>query len=169
MWCGCIPQPVCKYHQEHIEPRSGEGACNSACYVRIKQNSKMADVFKFSIFHVRRTYDVAEVHHIIWQVDSSYILITYSFGFELQDWLCRLFDGSAVVSGAAVRERRECMSTLGAPASIDTYVQKQDVKHLLAATCAALRSSSSSSITARLNSKYRSLDLHIYAGSMLHE
>ena len=33
-------------NQEHIEPRSGEGACNSACYPCIWRNSKMADVFK---------------------------------------------------------------------------------------------------------------------------
>ena len=32
-------------HQEHIELRSGEGACNSACYPCIRRNSKMADVF----------------------------------------------------------------------------------------------------------------------------
>ena len=43
-----------KYNQEHIEPRSGEGACNSACYPCIRRNSKMADVFKFSIFHIRK-------------------------------------------------------------------------------------------------------------------
>ena len=31
------------YNQEHIEPRSGEGACNSAYCPYIRRNSNMAD------------------------------------------------------------------------------------------------------------------------------
>ena len=47
--------PITIYNQEHIEPQSGEGACNSACYPGTQRNSKIADVV---FFHIRKKYDV---------------------------------------------------------------------------------------------------------------